>query len=404
MRSLIYVLSALATASAVVATPNAIKKSNPFKEKNGSTPKVIYFMDNEAAGNSIVAMTVGADGMLSEGGRTPTGGKGASGIDGNTTMPAGPDALFSQSALTVQGNWMVAVNPGSNTMTLFSIGTKDPTKLTMIGKPVDTMGEFPNTVAISHKNKLACVGNTGAKAGIACFSIHHREGLKPVAESQISFDLGQTTPPLGPFNTVSHVFFSEDESMLLTTVKGDPMKDPTKRGFLSMLSVRKGGADARDTRSSPPGTSVLFGSVIVPGTKDIFATDAAFGAATISTEGTPSVSRNVTIENQFATCWAALSTMTKTAFVTDVAVDNLVEIDPVSGEILQNTQLMRGNPSYVDLLVGGKFVYALSPGSMDGTRKAYVVVVDVSTRPAKAVQNFQSEGPGRSSTGLTAWM
>ncbi|KAL8854125.1 MAG: hypothetical protein Q9221_001047 [Calogaya cf. arnoldii] len=404
MRSLIYVLSAIATASAVVAAPNAMKEGNPLKGKNGAAPKVIYFMDNEATGNSIVAMKVGADGMLSEGGRTPTGGKGASGIDGNTTMPAGPDALFSQSALTVQGNWMVAVNPGSNTMTLFSIDTKDPVKLTMIGEPVDTMGDFPNTVAISRKNKLACVGNTGAKAGIACFSIHHRKGLKPVTESQVSFDLGQTTPPVGVFNTVSRVFFNEGESMLLTTVKGDPMKDPTKTGFLSMLPVRKEGADTQDTRSSPPGTSVLFGSVIIPGTKDIFATDAAFGAATISTEGTPSVTRNVTIENQFATCWAALSPMTKTAFVTDVGMDNLVEIDPASGEILQNTPLMRGNPGYVDLLVGGKYVYALSPGSMDGMRKAYVVVVDVSTRPAKAVQNFQPEGPGRSSMGLTAWM
>ncbi|KAL8865853.1 MAG: hypothetical protein Q9198_009132, partial [Flavoplaca austrocitrina] len=161
-------------------------------------------MNNEEAENSIIALKVGEDGMLSEGSCTLTGGKGASGIDGKTSMPAGPDALFSQSAVTVRGNWMVAVNPGSNTTTLFSIDTKDPTRLTIIGQPVDTMGDFPVTAAISRKNKIACVGNSGAQAGIACFSMHNRQGLKPLSESPIVVPLNQTTPPVGPFNTVSH--------------------------------------------------------------------------------------------------------------------------------------------------------------------------------------------------------
>ncbi|KAL8988746.1 MAG: hypothetical protein Q9169_008503 [Polycauliona sp. 2 TL-2023] len=343
--------------------------------------------------------------MLSDGSRTPTGGKGASGITGNMSMSAGPDALFSQSAVKVEGNWMVAVNPGSNTLSLFAIDTKDPTKLTMIGKPVDTMGDFPVTAAISRKNKLACVGNSGARAGTACFSIHHRKGLQPLPQSAIAFPLGQTTPPLGPLNTVSHIFFNQDETMLLTTVKGDPMKNNT--GFLSMLPVQKDNTATKDTRSSPNGTAVLFGSAIIPGTGDIFATDASFGAATISTSTNtkPSILHKTTIENQKATCWATISPLTGTAFVTDVLVDNLVEVDLKSGRVLQNTMLAQGNPGYVDLLAGGRFVYALSPGSMDGARGAYVVVVDISARPMRVVQNFEvGGGVGRSSMGMAAWM
>ncbi|KAL8835504.1 MAG: hypothetical protein Q9176_006853 [Flavoplaca citrina] len=402
MRTLIYILSVLVIPSAVVAASNSHNGENPLKKEDGVIPKAIYFMNNEEAENSIIALKVGEDGMLSEGSCTLTGGKGASGIDGKTSMPAGPDALFSQSAVTVRGNWMVAVNPGSNTTTLFSIDTKDPTRLTMIGQPVDTMGDFPFTAAISRKNKIACVGNSGAQAGIACFSMHNRQGLKPLSESPIVFPLNQTTPPVGPFNTVSHVFFNQDETMLFTTVKGDPIKNTT--GFLSMLPVQKGGIGTQDIRSSPPGTQVLFGSTIIPDSNNILATDAAFGTATISTNGTPAIVHKTTIENQSATCWAALSPMTKTAFVTDVGMDNLVEVDLGSGEVLQNTPLMSENPGYVDLLVGGKFVYALSPGSMDGSRKAHVAVVDVSVRPAKAVQNFQPEGAGRSSMGMAAWM
>ncbi|KAL8942672.1 MAG: hypothetical protein Q9216_001526 [Gyalolechia sp. 2 TL-2023] len=371
-------------------------------------PKAIYFITNNPAGNSIVALKVGADGLLSPGSITPTGGNGLSSIDGATNQSAGPDALLSQSALKVEGRTMVAVNPGSNTLTMLTISPTDPTKLTMIGHPVSTMGEFPVTAAISPKNHMACVGNTGARAGIACFSMNPHTGLKPLMEAQIPFPINQTTPPVGPANTVSQILFSEDESMLITPVKGDPMKNNT--GFLSLLPIHNGCPAPQDTRSSPNGTSLLFGTALIPGTSDIFATDAAFGAAVISTTTTtgagsaapPTVLRTATIEGQMATCWAAISPLTKTAFVTDVLVNRLVEIDPATGAVLQATDLNDGQPGLLDIVAAGKMVYALSPGN--GTTKATVVVMDVSARPARLVQSFEPEGGMRFSQGLTAFM
>ena len=59
-----------------------------------------------------------------------------------------------------------AVNAGSNTLTMLEVSKSDPTCLTVVGEPAALTGEFPNTVAASAKNKLACVGTTGAKAGI----------------------------------------------------------------------------------------------------------------------------------------------------------------------------------------------------------------------------------------------
>ena len=159
-------------------------------------------------------MKVAADGTLSDGSITSTGGKGASGIDGKTKEPAAPDALFSQSALKVEGNMLVAVNAGSNTLTMMTISADDPTQLTIVGSPVDTLGEFPATVALSAKNSLACVANTGAKAGLACFDADPKKGLTPLSQSLIEFPLGQTTPPVGPENTVSQALFNEDQSML----------------------------------------------------------------------------------------------------------------------------------------------------------------------------------------------
>ena len=64
--------------------------------------KAIYFITN-AASNSIVALKVAADGTLSDGSITSTGGAGMSGVD-STGAPAAPDSLFSQGAVKVAGN------------------------------------------------------------------------------------------------------------------------------------------------------------------------------------------------------------------------------------------------------------------------------------------------------------
>jgi hypothetical protein len=62
---------------------------------SASNPQAIYFMTN-AAQNSIVALRVAADGTLSDGSITSTGGAGMNGINGATGGPAAPDALFSR--------------------------------------------------------------------------------------------------------------------------------------------------------------------------------------------------------------------------------------------------------------------------------------------------------------------
>jgi len=65
--------------------------------------KAIYVMSNAQA-NCVAAIPIGADGMLSNGTCTVTGGAGSNSIDGTTNQPAAPDALVSQSSLTIAGN------------------------------------------------------------------------------------------------------------------------------------------------------------------------------------------------------------------------------------------------------------------------------------------------------------
>lgn len=297
---------------------------------------------------------------------------------------------------------LIAVNAGSNTVSLFGISAGSATTLTPIGAPVSTFGDFPNTVTLSAKKSLACVANSGAKAGVACYRIS-KTGLTPLSQSLLAtFDLGQTTPPIGPTNTVSHALFNADASALITTVKGNPATNKT--GFVSVLPIDANGCPAKkDIRSTPANTAVLFGSVLIPHSQPptLLATDASFGATTLalSPKSQLTTLTHTKIANQAATCWATFSPHTKTAFVTDVAVNHIVEIDPAGGTILQSTTLPNTNPGMIDLAAAGNFVYALSPkGKASGTN---VVVLDISVKPAKQVQSFAVQAVGGSAMGLT---
>ena len=89
---------------------------------------------------------------------------------------------------------------------------------------------------------------------------------------------------------------------------------------------------------------------------------------------------------QVATCWEIFSYKTDSEFVTDGAVNSLVEIDPIGGSLIGDMVLSNSNTALTDLVAAGDFVYALSPG--DGTNTPAVVVTDVSRGSIKQVQNF----------------
>ncbi|OBT57099.1 hypothetical protein VE04_02169 [Pseudogymnoascus sp. 24MN13] len=397
-------LSAALLGLAVEGAPSTATK------QQGNGPKAIYFLTNNAQ-NAVVALPVGCDGTLSRGSVTGTGGKGSNSIDMGTNLPAGPDALSSQSALKVSGQYLFAVNAGSNSLTMFSISAKDPTKLTALGQSASIPGDFPVTVAASAKNNLVCVGTTGAKSGVSCTSFSS-QGLGKM-DALRPFGLGQTTPPVGPFNTVSQVFFSGDESVLFTAVKGNPPANNT--GFISAFPVNAkspcGGAittlSTTETRSSPAGTAVLFGSAAIPGSTSLFVTDASFGAAVLavdSSDKTTLTGKGV-IADQSATCWVAISDVTGNAYVTDIAVNHIVEMSTKDASIISSTDLSaNGGTGLTDIASGGNFLYALSAG--DGKAKATVTVLDVSGGKVKQVQYFDvsSTGAGKNAQGMTLLM
>jgi hypothetical protein len=286
---------------------------------------------------------------------------------------------------------------------MFSISTTDSTKLTAVGSPAAIPGDFPNTVAVSAMNNLVCVGTSGKRSGVSCasFSSHglgKMDALRP-------FGLGQTTPPVGPFNTVSQVFFSLDETVLFATVKGSP---PDTTGFLSAFPVNDDASlSTRETRSSPAGTALLFGTKQVHGTSTFFITDPSFGATVLAVDSSnqATVVARVAIPDQALTCWSTISEVTGSAFVTDGGVNRLVEMSVTDASIISITDLSaNGNPSMTDVEAAGDFVYALSPGN--DSVKASLVVLDVSRGNVRQIQHYDltSTGAIKNSQGMAFMM
>ena len=62
-------------------------------------------------------------------------------------MPNAADPLFSQGAVALSGDLLFTVNAGSNSLSMFKIHEHDATRLTLVGQPQSTLGQFPISVA-----------------------------------------------------------------------------------------------------------------------------------------------------------------------------------------------------------------------------------------------------------------
>ncbi|KAM4066236.1 3-carboxymuconate cyclase [Hirsutella rhossiliensis] len=297
-----------------------------------SSKRTLYFLDSDPKGASIVAIPIGEDGRLQSMNatgvvRTPTGGRGGIGMGMNGTVSVDP--LFSQDSVVVKGSRLFTVNAGNNTLSRFYIPQNDPLHPKLVGKPVATGGEFPNTVAYSEKNQLACVANTGKKAGVQCFRVPECDQLEPVGDF-MPLPINQTSPPMGPANTVSDIVFNPSESALFVSVKGDGMG----KGYLYAYRVNKGEVDPKPIISRPEELRLDF-SLSFLSDSDAVITDPAYGASrlSISPDLSVSVTNNVTIPGQTATCWSVYSPEFQAVYVFDGASPNVTALSPETGDI-----------------------------------------------------------------------
>ncbi|KAJ3201991.1 hypothetical protein HK099_002027, partial [Clydaea vesicula] len=332
---------------------------------NNNGAKAVYTQTNDPNGNSVIAHAVLSNGKIDINSIKTfnTEGNGGQGLDAEGN-PQPIDPLFSQGAITRGGLMLFAVNAGSNTLSMFNINPNDPTSLTLAGKPQNTLGEFPVSVAFSEKLQTACVVNGGKLNGISCFKANKDTGLTPLDNQQRPLEINTlSTPPVGPLGTVSHILFSPDSSNLFVTVKGNPEDSTAPLGFLGSFPVVDGKVSSDPIRKSTPnGSVVLFGSAF-SGDNTFIATDAGFGAITLDIDpatGSANASSTTKVDGQVATCWAAFNKNTQTTFITDIGQPSINEVN-AQGDII-NTLNLEGVTGMIDIAASNNnFVYSLAP-------------------------------------------
>ena len=97
------IIATIACVSLATARPHSACAAGVSANSSSATPKAIYFISN-TADNSIIALKVAQNGILSDGSITATGGAGLSGISAADGKAAAPDSLFSQGVVKIAGN------------------------------------------------------------------------------------------------------------------------------------------------------------------------------------------------------------------------------------------------------------------------------------------------------------
>jgi DNA-binding beta-propeller fold protein YncE len=277
------VLAALATPALAATAHHAARDGNGFGF-TGAHDGVFVQTDNPA-GNEVVAYHRQPGGTLSEAGAYATGGRG--GILSGSVV----DHLASQGslALSPDGSVLIAVNAGSNTISVFG-AQGDRLRLRQV---ISSGGAFPVSVAF-HDGLVYVLNalNGGSVQGYRLFF----GSLIPLRGSGRPLGLDPNATPQFT-NTPGQVAFSPDGTKLVITTKANGNDVDVfavgSHGYLSSAPFR----------NAEPGT-VPFAITFDPANNLVIAEAGTNAVATftLSTSGTITA-LSTAATNQAATCW-----------------------------------------------------------------------------------------------------
>ncbi len=209
MRHLTRSVAGAVLATAVTAVPAiaAHGRSHDRPVPRRGTPGAVFVQTDATSGNAIRAYRRAADGTLAPAGTYATGGNGA------VAAGATADPLASQGSLATAagGRLLVAVNAGSNTISVFRVvGTSLSLRQTL-----PSGGIFPASIAVH--DRLVYVLNSGGDGTVSGFRIDDGR-LRPIAGSTRSLGLGNTPVP-NFLKSPGQVGFSADGHRLVVTTK-----------------------------------------------------------------------------------------------------------------------------------------------------------------------------------------
>jgi 6-phosphogluconolactonase (cycloisomerase 2 family) len=336
-------------------------------------PGAVYVQTNRAAGNAIAVFQRSADGVLAFAGEVPTGGLGTG---------AG---LGSQGSviLSEDGRWLLAVNAGSNDISVFRL---EAGNLTLIDR-VPSGGVRPTSLTL-HKD-LLYVLNAGDSGNITGFTMDPNGKLTALA--------GSARPLSGSATAPAQVSFSRDGSTLVVTERATNMIDTYAVGSDGIAS---GPAVHPSSGATPFGFAFTQqGALIVSEAFGGAPLASAVSSYGLSNGGFQVVSASVPT-GQTAACWIAVSKNGKFAYSTNagsntvsayrVGTDgSLALIDGAAGST-------GGSPIDASVSNNGQYLYVLN--GRDHNISAFAIQADGALTSLGTV-----EGLPMGSAGIVAW-
>jgi len=257
-------------------------------------PGAVYVQTNQASGNAIAIYKRSTDGMLAMSGMVSTGGLG-------TGAGLGSEASV---ILSGDGRWLLAVNAGSNDISVFRVGANG---LTLMDRAASG-GIRPISLAL-YKN-LVYVLNAGDPGNITGFVLDQNGKLAPLAGSTQPLSNNGSGAAPGP----AQIAFNKDGSMLVVTEKASNMID-------TFVVGKDGLASTPVTHPSSGATPFGFaftqqGTLIVSEAFGGAPLASAVSSYNVSNGGLAVISASVPT-GQTAACWIAVSKNGKFAYSTN---------------------------------------------------------------------------------------
>ena len=305
-------------------------------------PGAVYAMTNAAAGNSVLVFDRAADGAVSPAGSVATGGKG---------QGAG---LGSQGALTLSADqrWLLAVNAGSNDVTVFSV-TDDGLQWR---SKTPSGGVTPISVAIH--GRLVYVLNAGTP-NVAGFTLRQDGSLESIPGATQALN-GAAGP--------AQVAIDTEGDLLLVTDK------PTNQIFTLQLND-DGVASSPVSHLSHGATPFGFAidqrdHMIVSEAHGGPNNSSALSSYDIEENGDLPLITGSAATNQLAACWVVITKNDKLAFTSDTGSGVITGF-----EVARDGSLTIINPQGVSAKTGpgsaptdlalsenSRFLFSLNPG------------------------------------------
>jgi 6-phosphogluconolactonase (cycloisomerase 2 family) len=313
----------------------------------------LYTIDNDPETNAVAAFTVGRNGRLTPvaGSPFPAGGRGVAGGD-----------IDEQGAIHVHGDFVLAVNPGSDSIAVLRKSTGGAL-VPVPGSPFPSGGNTP--LSLTAHRRLVYVSNQAApfagavrKPNLTGFRMSADGRLTMIPKSTLEFPAGA-----GP----AQVEFSPDGRTIVTTSGFQSGQTTLIRSF----RVRKDGTIAEGPGSplEPRGASGAVGYSWDPRSNRVYVSNFGGSAVTVfdidRTTGGVRQLGGAYGDNERAACWTAISRDGRTLYVANF-VSNSISVFDVQkdGRLMLLGSVPRRAPSNPDtkdiaLSTDGRYLFAI---------------------------------------------